>query len=538
MISADLKQEVIDWIKHDPDPKTAKQLQQWLDEDNLEKLTQSFNGFLQFGTAGLRGPIGPGPSCMNRAVVSRAASGIAAFMKKHGLKSAVIGRDARHGSAEFAKDSAEILAGAGFKTYVLPRELPTPVLAFAVNKLKADVGIMVTASHNPAIDNGYKVYLGGVVSGVNFHGSQIISPIDTEISDFISKAVLAPNRITSYETVSESVITDYINSVTAICQTPNQLKIVYTALHGVGAETFLQVFKKAGFADPILVREQEKPNPDFPTTPFPNPEESGAIDLALKYAKHEQADLVIANDPDADRCAFAINDPDHGWRMLRGDEVGAIVGKYLIDKDRINNGAFANSLVSSSLLGKMAKKAGVEFHETLTGFKWISKISNLTFGYEEALGYCIDPKLVNDKDGISVGLLIAQIAGELRDAGISLSDYLNLIGDEYGFHKTDQISIRVSDLSFISTLLNKFVANPPASLTGSGLISSEDLSKSKTMPTPGIRCYYNDGIRVIVRPSGTEPKLKCYIEVVSGSKADSQLRCDLIKKELTTTLQQ
>ena len=538
MISADLKQEVSDWIKHDPDPKTAKQLQQWIDEDNLEKLTASFNGFLQFGTAGLRGPIGPGPSCMNRAVVSRAAAGIAAFMKKHGLKSVVIGRDARHGSAEFANDSAEILAGAGLKTYVLPRELPTPVLAFAVNKLKADVGIMVTASHNPAIDNGYKVYLGGVVNGVNFHGSQIISPIDTEISDFISKADLKPNRITTYETVAESVINDYINSVAAICQTPNQLKIVYTALHGVGAETFLQVFKKAGFADLILVKEQEKPNPDFPTTPFPNPEESGAIDLALDYAKREQADLVIANDPDADRCAIAINDPDHGWRMLRGDEVGAIVGKYLIEKDRINNGAYANSLVSSSLLGKMAKKAGIEFHETLTGFKWISKISNLTFGYEEALGYCIDPKSVNDKDGISVGLLIAQIAGELRDAGITLSEYLNLIGDEYGFHKTDQISIRVSDLSVIDTLLNKVISNPPISLAGSGLISSEDLSKSKTMPTPGIRCYYNDGIRVIVRPSGTEPKLKCYIEVVSSSKADSQLRCDLIKKELTTTLQQ
>jgi phosphomannomutase len=538
VISADLKQEVIDWIKHDPDSKTAKQLQQWLDEDNLEKLTVSFNGFLQFGTAGLRGPIGPGPSCMNRAVVSRAAAGIAAFMKKHGLKSVVIGRDARHGSAEFAKDSAEILAGAGFKTYVLPRELPTPVLAFAVNKLKADVGIMVTASHNPAIDNGYKVYLGGVVNGVNFHGSQIISPIDTEISDFIFKADLKPNRITTYETVAESVITDYINSVAAICQTPNQLKIIYTALHGVGAETFLQVFKKAGFAPPILVSEQEKPNPDFPTTPFPNPEEAGAIDLALDYARREAADLVIANDPDADRCAIAINDPDHGWRMLRGDEVGAIVGKYLIEKDRINIGAYANSLVSSSLLGKMAKKAGIEFHETLTGFKWISKISNLTFGYEEALGYCIDPKSVNDKDGISVGLLIAQIAGELRDAGITLSDYLNLIGDEYGFHKTDQISIRVSDLSIISTLLNKFAANPPASLAGSGLISAEDLTKSKSMPTPGIRCYYNGGIRVIIRPSGTEPKLKCYIEVVSSSKSDAQLRCDLIKKELTTTLQQ
>lgn len=538
MISANLIQEVTEWIKHDPDPKTAKQLQQWLDQSNLEKLTAAFNGFLQFGTAGLRGPIGPGPSCMNRAVVSRAAAGIAAFMKKHNLQSVVIGRDARHGSAEFAKDSAEILAGAGFKTYVLPRELPTPVLAFAVNKLKADVGIMVTASHNPAIDNGYKVYLGGVVSGVNYHGSQIISPIDSEISDFISKADLKPNRITTYETVTESVITDYIKSVAAICQTPNQLKIVYTALHGVGAETFLKVFNSAGFSNLIVVKEQEKPDPDFPTTPFPNPEEAGAIDLAIEYAKREGADLVIANDPDADRCAIAINDPDHGWRMLRGDEVGAIVGKYLIERDRINNGAYANSLVSSSLLSKMAKKAGIEFHETLTGFKWISKISNLTFGYEEALGYCVDAKSVNDKDGISVGLLIAQIAGELRDGGVSLADYLNLIGDEYGFHKTDQISIRVTDLSIIQSLLNKVAANPPASLAGSALISAEDLSKSKSMATTGIRCYYNDGIRIIIRPSGTEPKLKCYIEVVSNSKSDAQLRCDLIKKELTTTLQQ
>jgi len=538
VISADLNQEVTEWIKNDPDPKTAKQLQQWLDQSNLEKLTAAFNGFLQFGTAGLRGPIGPGPSCMNRAVVSRAAAGIAAFMKKHNLQSVVIGRDARHGSAEFAKDSAEILAGAGFKTYVLPRELPTPVLAFAVNKLKADVGIMVTASHNPAIDNGYKVYLGGVVSGVNYHGSQIISPIDSEISEFISKADLKPNRITIYETVPESVITDYIKSVAAICQTPNQLKIVYTALHGVGAETFLKVFNSAGFSNLIVVKEQEKPDPDFPTTPFPNPEEAGAIDLAIEYAKREGADLVIANDPDADRCAIAINDPDHGWRMLRGDEVGAIVGKYLIERDRINNGAYANSLVSSSLLSKMAKKAGIEFHETLTGFKWISKISNLTFGYEEALGYCVDAKSVNDKDGISVGLLIAQIAGELRDGGVSLADYLNLIGDEYGFHKTDQISIRVTDLSIIQSLLNKVAANPPASLAGSALITAEDLSKSKSMATPGIRCYYNDGIRIIIRPSGTEPKLKCYIEVVSNSKSDAQLRCDLIKKELTTTLQQ
>ena len=538
MISQDLTQEVMQWITHDPDPKTAAQLQQWLNENNQSELKRSFNGFLQFGTAGLRGPMGPGPSCMNRAVVSRAAAGIAAFMKAHGLKSVVIGRDARHGSKDFAKDSAEILAGAGFKTFVLPRELPTPVLAYAVNKLKADVGIMVTASHNPAIDNGYKVYLGGVINGVNYHGSQIIGPIDSEISDFISKAELKPNRLTSYETVPETVITDYIKSVSALVKTPNQLKIVYTALHGVGSETFLQVFKEAGFAKPIMVTEQEKADPDFPTTAFPNPEEAGAIDLALDYAKRHNADLVIANDPDADRCAIAINDPEHGWRMLRGDEVGAILGKYFLAKDRINNGAFANSLVSSSLLSKMAKKSGIEFHETLTGFKWISKISNLAFGYEEALGYCVDAKNVNDKDGISVAVMLAQIVGELKSAGISIPDYLNEIGHEFGFHKTDQISVRVSDLSIIDKLLSNVTSNPPKTLAGSELISVEDLAKSPSMPTPGIRCFYNNGIRIIVRPSGTEPKLKCYIEVVSASKADAQLRCDQIKKELATTLQQ
>ena len=538
MISAELRQEVSEWIKNDPDPKTAAQLQEWLDANNFAKIKDSFNGFLEFGTAGLRGRVGPGPSCMNRAVVSRTATGIAAFMKKHNLNSVVIGRDARHGSAEFAKDSAEILAGAGFKTYVLLSELPTPVLAFAVNKLKVDVGIMVTASHNPAIDNGYKVYLGGMINGVRYHGSQIIPPVDAEISDLIASADLKPNRSNTFETVPASVISDYIESVASICHTPNQLRIVYTPLHGVGAQTFLQVFQSAGFANPIVVLEQEKPDPNFPTTPFPNPEESGVLDLAIEYAKRENADLIIANDPDADRCAIAINDPDHGWRMLRGDEVGAIVGKYLIEKDRINNGAYANSLVSSSLLSKMAKKAGIEFHETLTGFKWVSKVANLTFGYEEALGYCIDPKSVNDKDGISAGLLIAQIVGELRDAGITLTDYLNLIGDEYGFHKTDQISIRVSDLSIIKKLLDMVIANPPADLAGSGLISAEDLSQSKNMPTPGVRFYYNDGIRIIIRPSGTEPKLKCYIEVVSNSKADAQLRCDLVKKELTATLQQ
>ena len=297
MISDQLRLEIQEWIKNDPDKKTSEQLSRWLAENNEKDLNRCFNGFLQFGTAGLRGPVGPGPSCMNRAVVSRTAAGIVSFMKKNNLTSVVIGRDARHGSKEFAQDSAEIFAGSGIKTYVLPRMLPTPVLAFAVNKLKTDVGIMVTASHNPAADNGYKVYLGGTVLGVNYRGSQITSPVDQMISDEISKADLAPNRSSSFETVNESVISDYISSVTRLSTSAGKLKIIYTALHGVGAETFISVFQKAGFNDLILVSEQNEPDPNFPTTAFPNPEESGVIDLAIEYAKKHNADLVIANDP-------------------------------------------------------------------------------------------------------------------------------------------------------------------------------------------------------------------------------------------------
>jgi len=327
VISDQLRLEIQEWIKNDPDKKTSEQLSRWLAENNEKDLNRCFNGFLQFGTAGLRGPVGPGPSCMNRAVVSRTAAGIVSFMKKNNLTSVVIGRDARHGSKEFAQDSAEIFAGSGIKTYVLPRMLPTPVLAFAVNKLKTDVGIMVTASHNPAADNGYKVYLGGTVLGINYRGSQITSPVDQMISDEISKADLAPNRSSSFETVNESVISDYISSVTRLSTSAGKLKIIYTALHGVGAETFISVFQKAGFNDLILVSEQNEPDPNFPTTAFPNPEESGVIDLAIEYAKKHNADLVIANDPDADRCAVAVNDPESGWRMLRGDEVGSNSGK-------------------------------------------------------------------------------------------------------------------------------------------------------------------------------------------------------------------
>ena len=536
MISDKLRDEVQKWIDHDPDKKTAAELSKWLTENNETEIARSFNGFLQFGTAGLRGRIGVGPSCMNRAVVSRTAAGIVSFMKANNLSSVVIGRDARHGSDDFATDSAEIFAGAGFKTYVLPRPLPTPILAYAVNKLQVDVGIMVTASHNPATDNGYKVYIGGQLNGVKYHGSQIISPVDSEISNYITTANLLPNRSKEFEAVDESLIDDYIQSVANLVNAPNNLKIVYTPLHGVGAEIFLKVFSKAKFATPIIVKEQAEPDPDFPTTPFPNPEEAGAIDLCLEYARKLNADLVIANDPDADRCAIAINDGAIGWRMLRGDEVGIILGNYLIKKNKKSNSAIANSLVSSSLLGKIASKNHLAFEETLTGFKWISKIDNLFFGYEEALGYCVDPKVVNDKDGISAAIIIAQIVGELKEKGISLTDYLDKIGEEYGFHLTDQISIRFTELSKIDNLLAKVLNNPPSELSGHILEKSENLSDLKAMPSLGIRLIYKDQIRVIIRPSGTEPKLKCYIEVVCESKKEAVVLLSQIKSALTKVL--
>lgn len=536
MIDDQLRTEVLEWIKNDPDKNTANQLNKWLAEGNTKELKRCFSGFLQFGTAGLRGPIGPGPSCMNRAVVSRTASGIVAFMKKNNLTSAVIGKDARHGSDEFAQDSAEIFTGAGIKTYVLPRALPTPVLAFAVNKLKVDVGIMVTASHNPAADNGYKVYLGNTLDGVKYRGSQIIAPVDLAISHEIAKADLSPIRSQAFEIVNESVIDDYVSSVSNLITSENSLRIVYTALHGVGKEVFLKVFEKVKFESPVLVAEQVEPDPDFPTTPFPNPEEVGAIDLAIKYAKESNADLVIANDPDADRCAVAVNDPLSGWRMLRGDEVGVIVGNYLVKNNSSVNKAVANSLVSSSLLGKIAKKNGVGFHETLTGFKWISKIENLLFGYEEAIGYCVDPNVVNDKDGISAALIIIKLANELKKDGITLLDYLNSIGEEYGFHETEQISIRFSDLSQIDNLLSKVIKHPPIEILGSKLLQSEDLSALKGMPTPGVRLWYENQTRVIIRPSGTEPKIKCYIEVVSNTKNEAKSKVSQIKEALTKVL--
>ena len=530
--------EVQAWIADDPDPVTASQLQLWLETENETELRTSFNGFLQFGTAGLRGPNRPGPSGMNRAVVGRAASGIVSYMKERNLTSVVIGRDARYGSEDYTFETAEIMSGAGMKVFVLPRPLPTPVLAFATNELSCDVGIMVTASHNPPQDNGYKVYLGGTVDGIEYRGSQIVSPTDVSIAqaiDAITSLKTQP-RGKSWTVLGEDVIEKYINRTASLANSPGTLKIVYTAMHGVGTETLQSVFHKAGFLSPILVESQAAPDPDFPTVAFPNPEEPGAIDLALETAQTFDADLVIANDPDADRCAAAVKDPETGWRMLRGDELGALLGEYIARK--ATGGTFANSIVSSSILKKIAKHYNFEFKETLTGFKWLAKIKGLTFGYEEALGYAVDAKTVNDKDGISAAITLAQIATDLASDGKTILDLLDEIWERHGFHATEQISIRLSDLSKVDQILGGLRRNPPHNIAGRAVTSIDDLATPTDglPPTDGLRIWLDGGVRIIIRPSGTEAKMKCYIEVIEKDSKAAQVVLDQLRPPLKELL--
>ena len=513
--------EVRAWIEDDPDPQTAAQLTALLDAEDEVALQKYFAGFLEFGTAGLRGPLGPGPSCMNQAVVGKTAAGIVAYMKERSLTSVVIGRDARHGSEVFENISAEIFSGAGLKVSVLPRPLPTPVLAFAVNELGADVGVMVTASHNPRSDNGYKVYLGGTVDGVTYRGSQIISPADKQISSHIQsiESLTSMPRGSGWQILDEDIVEKYVERTKVLAPRPAELKIVYTAMHGVGTKTLQRVFHRAGFPSLILVQSQAQPDPDFPTLPFPNPEEAGALDLALESAKAFDADLVIANDPDADRCSVAIKERDLTWRALRGDEIGAILGEVIAKNAQ--SGTLANSIVSSSILSKIAAHHQLNFEETLTGFKYIAKIPNLIFGYEEAIGFCVDPQTVNDKDGVSAALLMAQIATDLKSEGKTLNDLLDEIWETYGFHATEQISIRVSDLALISTLMNKLRTQKITEIAGFKVLSKDDLAKpTNSLPaTDGLRFNLEKKIRIIIRPSGTEPKIKCYIEVVNSDKS-------------------
>ncbi|WP_340537448.1 phospho-sugar mutase [Nocardioides sp. GXZ039] len=516
------------WLDEDPDPHTRAELEAVLtaveggDEAARADLADRFDGTLEFGTAGLRGALGAGPNRMNRVVVLRAAAGLAAYLNAQAPdtsgahRSVVIGYDARHNSDVFARDTAEVMTAAGFTAWVMPRPLPTPMLAFAIRELGCAAGVMVTASHNPPQDNGYKVYLGD--------GSQIVPPADAEIAAEIA-AIGHVGDIPLGEpgtVLGEDIVDHYLDTVAGLADDgPRELSIVYTPLHGVGGAPTLQVLELAGYDAPRVVAAQEEPDPDFPTVGFPNPEEKGAMDLALALAAETHADIVIANDPDADRCAAAVALPDGAWRMLTGDEVGALLAHHLIARGA--TGTFATTIVSSTLLGKLAAAAGQPYQETLTGFKWIGRVDGLRYGYEEALGYCVDPAHVRDKDGISAALLLCELAAKMKAEDRTLVDLLDDIAREFGLHATGQVSVRVDDLALITDAMARLRATPPTSLGGLEVLQVDDLAEGspELPPTDGLRYRLADDGRVVVRPSGTEPKIKCYLEVVVPVEHDT-----------------
>ncbi len=509
----DLLRRAREWAAGDPDPVTRAELERLVEERDTAELADRFAGTLEFGTAGLRGALGAGPNRMNRVVVLRAAAGLAAYLREHGAgtgDSVVIGYDARHNSDVFAQDTAEVMTGAGLRAHVLPRPLPTPVLAYAIRDLGCVAGVMVTASHNPPQDNGYKVYLGD--------GSQIVSPADEEIAAHIAAigpvSDLPRGPADGIEVLGDDLLDRYLAAVVGLVDDgPRDLTTVYTPLHGVGGSTVHTVLQRAGFPAPHVAALQAEPDPDFPTVAFPNPEEPGAMDLAMALAEEVGADLVVANDPDADRCAVAVPGP-HGWQMLRGDEVGALLAQHLLARGR--TGVYATSIVSSSLLGTMAAAAGQPYAETLTGFKWIGRVEDLAFGYEEALGYCVDPAHVKDKDGVSALLLVCEMAAGAKAAGRTLRHLLDDLARAHGLHATDQLSVRMDDLDAIPAVVDRLRDDPPRSLGGLAVERLDDLSlgSAEVPPTNGLRFRLADHGRVVVRPSGTEPKLKCYLEVV------------------------
>jgi len=532
----DLIERATSWRDDDPDEATRAELSALLEDAGIgdvaacAQLADRFAGMLEFGTAGLRGAMGAGPNRMNRSIVIRAAAGLTAYLRETSPEPlVVIGFDARHSSDVFARDTAAVVVAAGGRAMVLPRPLPTPVLAFAIRHLGADAGVMVTASHNPARDNGYKVYLGD--------GSQIVPPSDAQIAAHIARANLVadvPRAGSGWTTLNDDVLEAYLDAAVAVVapDSPRELSVVHTSLHGVGSEVVVAAFTRAGFNAPIVVASQSEPDPEFPTVSFPNPEEPGAIDAALALAARVHPDLVLANDPDADRCAVAVPDPaavtvdnPAGWRMLRGDEVGSLLGAHILSRGVSADAVFANSIVSSRQLAAMAADAGIRHEETLTGFKWISRVAGLRYGYEEAIGYCVDPHQVADKDGISAALMLAEMAAGLRAQGRSLLDVLDDLSVTHGVHATDAFAVQVDDLTLLGTLMSRLRTRPPTDLGGVPVARIDDLAKgSEQLPsTDGLRYFLEDDSRVIVRPSGTEPKLKIYLEAIVTVEASSGL---------------
>lgn len=540
----DLVSRIAAWIADDPDPVTAAQLQDLADAANagdetaIAELSNRFSGFLEFGTAGLRGAVAGGPMRMNRAVVIRAAAGLAAYLKNalSDLGEArparvVIGRDARHGSVDFARDTAAAMTAAGHEALVLPGALPTPVLAFAVKALNADAGVMVTASHNPPQDNGYKVYLGGSIVTGPGQGAQIVPPFDGEIAAqiaAITSARAVPLAGGGWTELGQEIVDEYVAAATTVVPPADgdiatrraHTRIVVTSLHGVGGDTLIAALHAAGFTDVHPVAQQSSPDPDFPTVDFPNPEEPGAIDLALELAANVEPDIVIANDPDADRCAAAA-EIDGAWRMLHGDVVGSLLGEAIARVRAADGGVFASSIVSSQQLAAIAQRHQLEHRSTLTGFKWIAREEGITYGYEEALGYCVAPHLVADKDGITAALVLAELASQLKASQRTIADAIDDLARAYGVYLTRQVSVRFTNIADIASTMATLIANPPKELGGAAVLKSQDMARGVEglPPTTGLYLTLAGGSRVIVRPSGTEPKVKAYLEVIEPIRA-------------------
>ena len=512
------------WAEQDPDAQTRSELLALIAARDEAALLDRCGKRLGFGTAGLRGELGAGPNRMNRVLVAQAAAGLAAYLKKNfDRPSAVIGYDGRVNSDVFARDSAEVMAAAGIETFLFDQSVPTPVLAFAVKQRDFSAGVMVTASHNPPRDNGYKVYLGGANGG-----GQIVSPADAEISAEIEAVAAAKTfaqiaKSDNFEFLGESTTDDYVRVTSRLVNdsSDSQLKIVYSAMHGVGWPTLEKLFAAASIAKPIVVESQIKPDGNFPTVAFPNPEEPGAMDESYATAFENDADLILVNDPDADRLAVAIPtvqpDGSKEFKRLTGDQIGLLLADELASRPGAT-GALACSIVSCSALEQVAAKNGLAYAETLTGFKWISKVPELLFGFEEALGYCVDPAHTPDKDGISAALVVADLANRLAASDQTIADRIDEIGRKYGHFATGQVSIRVADLSIIGSTVARIRNNPPAAIMGqSARFTDLALGSAKLQATEGLRFDLADGSRVIIRPSGTEPKLKCYLQTTGES---------------------
>jgi len=528
-VDVDLR-AVAAWIDGDPDPADRAALAALLaqarsgDAVAAAALAELFASPLAFGTAGLRGPLRPGPAGMNVAVARRAAAGLAAWLLARLGPGAsplvVIGYDARHGSETFALDSARVFAGAGLRALVLPPRSPTPLLAFAVRHLSADAGVMVTASHNPAGDNGYKVFLGArAAESPAGAGAQLVAPADAEIEAAIARAgpAAALPLADGWQPAPATLLDAYVTAAARTAGTGHEVPAVvaYTPLHGVGAATLAAVFQRAGLPAPQVVAAQEQPDPDFPTTPYPNPEELGTLDLALALGAEIGADLVIANDPDADRCAVAV-----GGRVLTGDELGLLLAD---DALRRSPGPVATTIVSSRALRALAAARGVDYRETLTGFKWLMRAgTDIVFAYEEALGYAAAPDLVRDKDGITAALAAAVLAGAEKARGRTLLDRLDDLTREIGVHRTSQLSLRLPAATPAGTIMSALRANPPTALGPFSVAAVVDLATARPA-TGALVLTLAGGGRVVARPSGTEPKIKFYLEATAPTPPGADL---------------